>query len=89
MVAKIKVAVESRDSKDFLIVARTDARTGYGLDEALKRGAAYAEAGADVLFIESPESTEEMAKICQTFDTPLLANMAMPRERMAEVYPEK
>ena len=75
MVAKIRVAVESRDSADFLIVARTDARTGYGLDEALKRGAAYAEAGADVLFIESPESTEEMAKICQTFDTPLLVNM--------------
>lgn len=75
MVAKIKVALDSRDSKDFLIVARTDARTGYGLDEALKRGEAYAEAGADVLFIESPESVEEMARIGRTFDTPLLANM--------------
>lgn len=75
MVAKIRVAVESRESKDFLIVARTDARTGYGLDEALKRGEAFAEAGADVLFIESPESVEEMATICRTFDTPLLANM--------------
>jgi 2-methylisocitrate lyase-like PEP mutase family enzyme len=75
MVAKIKVARESRDSKDFLIIARTDARTGYGLDEALRRGDAFAEAGADVLFIESPESVEEMAKIGRTFDKPLLANM--------------
>ena len=66
MVAKIRVALESRDSKDFLIIARTDARTGYGLDEALRRGEAYAEAGADVLFIESPESVEEMAKIGRT-----------------------
>src|SRR5690606_29072694 len=75
MVAKIKVARESRDSKDFLIIARTDARTGYGLDEALKRAHAFAEAGADVLFIESPESVEEMEKIGRTFDLPLLANM--------------
>jgi 2-methylisocitrate lyase-like PEP mutase family enzyme len=75
MVAKIRVALESRDSKDFLIIARTDARTGYGLDEALRRGEAFAEAGADVLFIESPESVEEMAKIGRTFDKPLVANM--------------
>jgi 2-methylisocitrate lyase-like PEP mutase family enzyme len=75
MVAKIRVALESRDSKDFLIIARTDARTGYGLDEALRRGEAYAEAGADVLFIESPESVEEMAKIGRTLDRPLVANM--------------
>ena len=75
MVSKLKVAVAARDSKDFLIVARTDARTGYGLDEALRRGEAYAEAGADILFIESPESTEEMQQIGQRFDLPLLANM--------------
>lgn len=76
MVKKVKVAVESRASKDFLVVARTDARTAYGLDEALRRGEAYAKAGADVLFIESPESVEEMEKICRTFaGVPLLANM--------------
>jgi 2-methylisocitrate lyase-like PEP mutase family enzyme len=75
MVAKIRVALESRDSKDFLIIARTDARTAHGLDEALRRGEAYAEAGADVLFIESPESVEEMAKIGRTLDRPLVANM--------------
>jgi 2-methylisocitrate lyase-like PEP mutase family enzyme len=75
MVAKIRVAVESRDSADFLIVARTDARTAHGIDEALRRGEAFAKAGADVLFIESPESVEEMERIGRSFDTPLLANM--------------
>jgi 2-methylisocitrate lyase-like PEP mutase family enzyme len=75
MVQKIQVAVETRDSSDFLIVTRTDARTGLGLDEALRRGEAFAKAGADVLFIESPESVEEMAKICASFDTPLLVNV--------------
>ncbi|PRY96081.1 2-methylisocitrate lyase-like PEP mutase family enzyme [Jezberella montanilacus] len=75
MVKKIKVAVEARESKDFLIVARTDARTTLGLDEALRRADAYAKAGADILFVESPESEEEMRKICSSFDLPLLANM--------------
>jgi 2-methylisocitrate lyase-like PEP mutase family enzyme len=75
MVAKIRVARDTRDSDDFLIIARTDARGLYGLDEALRRGEAFAEAGADILFIESPESVEEMAKICSTFDSPLVANM--------------
>ena len=75
MVQKIKVAAESRSSRDFLIIARTDARTSLGLDEALRRGEAYARAGADILFIESPESVEEMRTIGQAFDLPLLANM--------------
>jgi 2-methylisocitrate lyase-like PEP mutase family enzyme len=74
--AKIKLAAASRDSKDFLIVARTDARGAHGLDEALKRGEAFAKAGADVLFIESPQSVEEMERIGKTFEgKPLLANM--------------
>src|SRR5262245_37196163 len=76
MVRKVEVAAASRTSPDFLIVARTDARTRHGLDAALRRGEAYAEAGADVLFIESPESEEEMARIGRHFDVPLLANMA-------------
>ena len=75
MVQKIQVAVETRDSSDFLIVTRTDARTGLGLDEALRRGEAFAKAGADVLFIESPESEAEMARICASFDLPLLVNV--------------
>ena len=72
---KIKVAVQSRRSKDFLIIARTDARTAHGLDEALRRGEAFAKAGADIIFIESPESVEEMRKITSSFHQPLLANM--------------
>ncbi|HVE51132.1 MAG TPA: isocitrate lyase/PEP mutase family protein [Casimicrobiaceae bacterium] len=75
MVDKIKVAVESRTSRDLLIIARTDARTSLGLDEALRRAEAYANAGADVLFIESPESEEEMRTIGRAFDLPLVANM--------------
>ena len=75
MVRKIRVAVDSRESKDFLIIARTDARTTLGLDEALRRAEAYAKAGADILFVESPESEEEMRRIGQSFDLPLVANM--------------
>jgi 2-methylisocitrate lyase-like PEP mutase family enzyme len=75
MVDKIKVAAASRDDGNFLIIARTDARTTLGLDEALRRAEAYAKAGADILFVESPESIEEMRTIGRTFDLPLLANM--------------
>jgi 2-methylisocitrate lyase-like PEP mutase family enzyme len=75
MVEKIRVAVGSRESKDFLVIARTDARTSLGLDEALRRAEAYARAGADVLFVESPESEEEMRRIGAAFDLPLIANM--------------
>ena len=75
MVRKIRVAADSRESKDFLIIARTDARTSLGLDEALRRAEAYARAGADILFVESPESEEEMRRIGQSFDVPLVANM--------------
>ncbi len=74
-VAKIKVAVDARGSDDFLVIARTDARTALGLDEALRRAEAFAEAGADVLFVESPETEDEMRRICGSFDKPLLANM--------------
>lgn len=75
-VSKIKVAVASRDSKDFLIMARTDARGAHGLDEALRRGEAFAKAGADIIFIESPQSIEEMEKVGKTFKgLPLIANM--------------
>jgi len=92
MVKKIRVAVKARDSEDFLIIARTDARTALGLDEALRRGEAYAAAGADILFIEAPESEAEMARIGANFDVPLLANMVeggktplLPRARLREL----
>ena len=74
MVGKIKAAVDARQT-DMMIMARTDARTVYGIDEALKRGLAYKEAGADIIFIESPESEEEMRKINQTIPGLTLANM--------------
>jgi 2-methylisocitrate lyase-like PEP mutase family enzyme len=75
MVAKIRVACDSRSDRDFKIIARTDARTQHGLDEALRRGEAYAKAGADLIFIESPESVAEMERIGRAFDLPLVANM--------------
>jgi 2-methylisocitrate lyase-like PEP mutase family enzyme len=75
MVDKIRVAVDSRETGDFLIIARTDARTTLGLDEALRRAEAYARAGADILFVESPETVEEMRIIGRAFDKPLVANM--------------
>jgi 2-methylisocitrate lyase-like PEP mutase family enzyme len=75
MVKKIKVAVETRVDPDFQIIARTDARTSLGLDEALRRGEAYARAGADIIFIESPETPEELEKIGKSFDKPLLVNI--------------
>ena len=75
MAAKIRVAVESRSDRDFLVIARTDSRTTLGLDEALRRAETYLKAGADLLFVESPESIEEMERIGRTFDVPLVANM--------------
>lgn len=92
MVRKIRVASDSRSSADFLIIARTDARTGKGLEEAIRRGIAYGEAGADIVFIESPESEEEMAEICRRIDKPLLANIVnggrtpmLPVDRLIEL----
>lgn len=74
MALKIQVAVEARKSDDFLIIARTDARTTLGLDEAIRRGKLYRQAGADIVFIESPETEDEMKRIGQEIDAPLLAN---------------
>jgi len=76
MVRKIAVAAEARTSPDFLIIARTDARGSLGLAEAIRRARAYAKAGADMLFVESPESEAEMAEIGRELgDMPLVANM--------------
>ncbi len=75
MVGKIKAAVDVRKDSDFMIIARTDARTVHGIGEALERAKAYEEAGADILFVESPESIEEMKQITSSFNVPVLANM--------------
>ena len=74
MINKLTVASDARSSKNFLIIARTDARTALGLDEAIRRGEAYAKAGADIIFIESPESEAEMRKIGSSLDVPLVSN---------------
>ncbi len=75
MLRKIEVAVDSRRSDDFLIIARTDARTGLGLDEAIRRGRAFAEAGADIIFVESPETEDEMRAVADAIKAPLFANI--------------
>jgi len=75
MVGKIKAAVATRSDPDFMIVARTDARTLHGIDEALDRARAYEDAGADILFVESPESIDEMCRINEVLSKPTLANM--------------
>jgi 2-methylisocitrate lyase-like PEP mutase family enzyme len=75
MVGKIKAAADARRDADLVIIARTDARTVHGIEEAINRAKAYEEAGADLLFIESPESVAEMKQITASFTVPLLANM--------------
>ncbi|AFU58723.1 isocitrate lyase /carboxyphosphonoenolpyruvate phosphonomutase [Candidatus Nitrososphaera gargensis Ga9.2] len=72
---KLKAAVEARKSKDFIIVARTDARAPISLDEAIERGKAYKKAGADVIFVEAPRSVEELKRVADEIDAPLVANM--------------
>ena len=89
MVMKVRVAVDSRDSDETLIIARTDSRTALGLDEALRRAEAYAAAGADILFVESPESIEELEKIGASLDTPVLANMVPGGGRTPDVSAER
>ena len=75
MLGKLAAALDTRDDEDFVIIARTDARGVLGLDEALDRAQAYALAGADVIFVESPRSVAELERIGQSIDAPLLANM--------------
>src|SRR5215207_1277757 len=75
MVMKIRVAADARRHAETMIVARTDARTAHGLDEALRRAKLYEEAGADVIFVESPESEAELERIGKEVSKPLLANM--------------
>ncbi len=84
MLKKVEVAVEARRSPDTLVIARTDARTSLGLDEAIARGKAFAKAGADVVFVESPETEEEFRRIGGEIDAWLLANM-VPTGRSPEV----
>jgi len=72
---KLQAALDARTSKDFIIVARTDARATEGLDAAIERGLEYKKIGADAIFIEAPKSIEELKKIGRTVKAPLVANM--------------
>jgi len=75
MADKIRAAREARTDPDLLIIARTDARAEHGLGEACRRALAYHEAGADMLFVEAPESTEEVETIARELPGPLVHNV--------------
>ena len=72
---KLQAALDARSDKDFIIVARTDARATEGLDKAIERGLFYKKIGADVIFIEAPKTIQEMQKIGNSINAPLVANM--------------
>lgn len=74
-VGKLRAAVEARGEADLVIVARTDARQAVGLDDAIARALAYREAGADALFVEAPQSLDELREIGRRLPPPLVANM--------------
>lgn len=72
---KLSAAIDARENKDFIIVARTDARATEGLDEAIERGKQNKKTGADAVFVEAPRSIDEMKKIGKEINSPLVANM--------------
>ena len=72
---KLGAAIDARQSKNFIIVARTDARATEGLDAAIERGLQNKKTGADAVFIEAPKSLEEMRQIGKAINAPLVANM--------------
>jgi len=72
---KLQAALDARSNKNFIIVARTDARATEGLDKAIERGLYYKKGGADVIFVEAPKTIQEMKKIGSTINAPLVANM--------------
>lgn len=72
---KLSAAIDARKSKDFIIVARTDARATKGLDEAIERGNQNKKTGADAVFVEAPRTLDEMKKIGKEINAPLVANM--------------
>jgi len=91
-VAKIRAAREARGDALFTVTARTDAREPLGLDEAIRRGKAYKEAGADLIFIEAPRSVEELKRIAEEVPGPLVVNNieggktpVLPLEKLREM----
>jgi 2-methylisocitrate lyase-like PEP mutase family enzyme len=89
---KLEAALAARKDPDLFIIARTDARAVHGLDDALRRGEEFLKLGVDGLFVEAPQSIEELEIIGRTFDAPLVVNMAaggrtpiLPREELARM----
>ena len=87
---KLQAALDARSNKNFIIVARTDARATEGLDKAIERGLYYKKVGADVIFVEAPKTIQEMKKIGSAIDAPLVANMieggATPLSSAAKLF---
>jgi len=75
MLLRLQAALAARSDPDFVLIARTDARDTHGVEEAIRRARLYAQAGADVVFVEAPRSLEEMRSVCREVGHPLLANM--------------
>jgi 2-methylisocitrate lyase-like PEP mutase family enzyme len=91
---RLRAAVDAREAgADILIMARTDARAGHGIDEAIERCKAFTDLGADILFLEAPQNEAEMEKLCRALpDLPKMANIvedgdtpALPPERLEEI----
>jgi 2,3-dimethylmalate lyase len=74
-ISKLRAATDARKSKEFVIVARTDARATLGLSEAIQRGIEYYRSGADVIFVEAPLTLKELREVPSKIDAPLVANM--------------
>ncbi len=75
MAAKIRAAVDAREDPDFVLIARTDAIAVEGFEAAIERGKLYADAGADVIFVEAPRTREQLAAIPPAFGVPALLNI--------------
>ena len=75
MVARLQAALDARTDRDLIVIARTDARATEGLDGAIERAKVYAATGADMIFVEAPQSEEEVVAIAGALDTPLVINM--------------
>ena len=76
MIGKIKAALDAREDPSLVIIARTDARAVLGLEGAIERGIAYSQAGADMIFVDAPESTDELRMIAKSIPAPVMANMS-------------
>jgi 2-methylisocitrate lyase-like PEP mutase family enzyme len=76
-VVKLRAALEARTDPELVIIARTDARAPLGLAAAIERANAYAEAGADVIFVEAPQGTDEIERIAAEVKAPLLLNLVI------------